>query len=113
MMDKGYKDILLIEPVSNRLLRSLARSNIAQRVEYSGVAPSRLDLRQVEELCRQKGYSAVIKTNWKIPNDYYWKITGGRQWVGSLVVNTVRVLSRLTSVAKLGNSAVIHLTKQQ
>ena len=51
LLAQGYKAILLVEPTSNALIKCLARRGLAQRVEYSGVKPGRLEIGELYRLC--------------------------------------------------------------
>ena len=70
MLAVGYADIFFVEPTTNWLIRALARRGVAQRIEYSGVDPDRLDIGRVRELARKYGYTTRIRTEWAIPIDY-------------------------------------------
>jgi hypothetical protein len=70
MLAFGYADIFFVEPTTNWLIRLLARRGVAQRIEYSGVDPDRLDMRRLRSLATRYGYSRKVHTVWAIPIDY-------------------------------------------
>lgn len=111
MLHNGYQHIVLNEPANNWLIRSMARRGMAQRVEYSGVKPGRLELRTVHDLARRYGYGMEAVTLWIVPGDYYRRLFGRIPALQPLVLAAINALSWLTNLVKFGNQAVVRLEK--
>ncbi|MHC1767834.1 MAG: trans-aconitate 2-methyltransferase [Verrucomicrobiia bacterium] len=105
----GHARLILVEPVGNTLLRILAKFGLAQRVEYSGVRPGKLDLPRALRLASEHGYRATVWTGWEFPGDYYERFF---TWVPMCAfLKAVDFLSRIGRPLQFGNFAVIHLWK--
>src|SRR5450755_2942878 len=50
LLDHNFDDLVIVEPMTNRLFGVLARFDLLQRVEYTGTRPDWLDLRRITEL---------------------------------------------------------------
>jgi hypothetical protein len=50
MLKEGYKHIFFVESTNNFIIRLLSKVGMAQRVEYSGVRPDRLELKKLRPL---------------------------------------------------------------
>ena len=111
LLRHGYRYIVLNEPANNWLIRRLARRGMAQRVEYSGVKPGRLELATVRALAQRYGYHMHTTTLWIVPGDYYRKLWGSSTVLQPLFLAAIRALSRLTNLIKFGNQAVVRLEK--
>lgn len=111
MLGNGYRTIVLNEPANNWLIRGLARRGVAQRVEYSGVKPGRLELRTVSALAERYGYHMHATTSWVFPGDYYRRLLGRVPALQSLFLAALGLLSRLTNPVKFGNQVVMRLEK--
>jgi hypothetical protein len=108
-----YKNILLIEPTDNVLIRLLARLHLARRREYSGITPGRLEIPTLRRLCKKHGYCLSIKTRWSFPQDYFQKIFRGASWPLGCFFFLLDALSLATGVIHFGNMSVAHLKKNE
>jgi hypothetical protein len=106
-----YKNIMLIEPTNNVLIRFLAKVGLARRLEYSGITPGRLEILKLRRLCKKHGYSLSIKTRWSFPQDYYQKVFRGAEWFLGFFFLLIDSLSLVTGVVKFGNISIAHLKK--
>jgi hypothetical protein len=117
MLAYGYRTIYFVEPTTNWLIRYLARKGLAQRIEYSGVDPDRLDLKRLDELTTRYGYRTKMRTLWEFPDDYYrrvvTKVLRGREISGTERAATAAIdaLSYAGSPVRFGNFTVCRLTK--
>jgi hypothetical protein len=111
LLIKGYKHIFLVEPANNFLIKWLAIKGIAQRVEYSGVKPGRLDLKKLYSLCKNYGYKSSVTTTWHFPKDYYTKLFGSSPLLQSAFLLLLKAFSAATNPFKFGNEAICYLQK--
>lgn len=118
MMSFGYRTIYFVEPTTNWLMKWLARRGLAQRIEYSGVDPDRLDLKRLESMCAQHDYEIDTTTIWEFPEDYYRRILDvvpGRRsprWLQRIVLASIDLLSLLGRPFDFGNFAICRLQKR-
>ena len=63
LLGKHFDNLFLIEPTGNFFIRFLSRLGLAQRREYSGVIPGRLDLARLKAMCRRHGYRLTLRTH--------------------------------------------------
>lgn len=116
MLDFGYREIHLVEPTTNWVIRRLAHRGLAQRVEYSGVNPDRLDLRLLRGQAKRSGYDVRIRTIWQFPDDYAAAVgkrlrlpTG---WAERLSIAVCEVLTVLGRPFRFGNFSVCTLRRR-
>ena len=97
MLHYGYRVVYFVEPCSNWLMRILARFGLAEREEYSGLSPDRLDLAgRLRGLCDQYGYHLDVHTMWELPVDYFERVGRGRKWVERLLIAMIDGVSVAT-----------------
>lgn len=105
----------LVEPTTNWLIRRLTRRGLAQRVEYSGVVPDRLDVRQLRALARCHGYRLRLETLWELPVDYVAAVARRTKIPRPIVDRATFVLCAVLSFVgrpfRFGNFAVCSLTR--
>lgn len=111
LLARQYDNLFLVEPTDNFLIRFLARYGIAQRREYSGVIPGRLELPRLKEICRKHHYQLNLRTHWEFPRDYYKKIFGNSKHFQKVFFPLLNGFSMLTNLAKFGNFSIVHLRK--
>lgn len=109
LLAHGYQDVLVVEPTGNLLLRLLARRGLAQRVEYSGLHPGRLDHQALRAMARQHGYRLSLTTLWVFPEDYCRRLNLQGPASSRLLSAGLDVLSTATNAIKFGNLSVAHL----
>lgn len=113
LMRQGVHNIFINEPANNWLIRWLARRGIAQRIEYSGVKPGRLELHTVHDLAQRYGYRVKATTFWVFPSDYYRRLFSQAAIAQTIFFGLLNLLSRATNLIKFGNQAVVRLEKIQ
>lgn len=111
LLINGYKHIFFVEPADNFLIKWLARKGLAQRVEYSGVKPGRLDLKKLYSLCKVHGYKSSVTTTWHFPEDYFRKFCRSSGLVQSLFLLLIDAFSAATNLLKFGNVAICYLQR--
>lgn len=115
LLAQGYRCIAFVEPTSNALIRWAARRGLAQRKEYSGCIPGRLDLARLRSMARAYNYSVKRTTQWELPEDYYRRFAGrihDSPWVVGLFMLATRTFEALTTWCMPGNMTVAVLTKR-
>lgn len=113
LLAAGYKYMVFAEPSGNWLIRWLAQKGYAQRVEYSGVKPGRLDIGWVDQMCLQHGYNMDVITSWHFPDDYFYKLFGKSRLIRKLFLAILDLISAVTRPFRFGNIAVVCCRKQQ
>jgi hypothetical protein len=118
MLKYGYQQIYFVEPSTNWVIESLAKRGLAQRIEYSGVDPDRLNIKLLKSLCRENGYRLDVHTLWEFPDDYFRRflrkfLRRERSTIVErgfhLLIDTISIVGR---PFRFGNFAVCRLTKE-
>jgi hypothetical protein len=112
LLIQGYKHIFFVEPTNNLLIKWLAKHGLAQRIEYSGVKPGRLNLNKLYSLCKEYGYKPLITTMWHFPEDYYRKYIGYSRLLQSLFLILIDLFSIITRPIRFGNESIVYLQKK-
>ena len=112
LLQRGHRNLFLVEPADNFLVRFLAQYGYARRIEYSGVKPGRLNLKRLQEMARQHDYELEVTTHWNFPEDYYNKLFPEWRPVQKVFLGALHLFSRLTAPFSFGNSVVVHLQKR-
>ncbi len=110
LLDHNFDDLVLVEPVTHRVLRVLARFELVQRVEYSGTRPDWLDLTRVTALAASRGYAVRSQTWWEVP-PYFFHPLATRPRMSRAVARVFDGVSRATNTIRFGSMAAIHLTR--
>jgi hypothetical protein len=115
MLAFGYRTISFVEPTNNWAIRALARRGLAQRIEYSGVDPDRLDIRRVRQLARAYGYRMRLQTMWELPIDYVAsvgrKLHLRQEWAERLAMSLCGALSLVGRPFHFGNFTICSLVR--
>lgn len=112
LLVKRYKNILLIEPTTNFIVKVLAFFGIAQRTEYSGLKPEFLNLNKLKKIAEKKGYQIDITTLWDIPEDYFRIICKKPGFVQAMLLVFIDMFSDISNLFKFGNFSVILLKRK-
>lgn len=112
LLERGYKDIILVEPTTNFLIRILAKFNLAERVEYSGEKPSLLDLAKVKKLIKKHKYEAEMVSLWEFPEDFFRKIFGQSIFMEKIFLKFMDGVSFIGNVFKIGSMSFVYLRKK-
>jgi len=113
LLRAGFRHVVFCEPSNNWLIRWLARRGLAQRVEYSGVKPGRLDVRRLRRLCAEHAYDLEVKTMWHFPDDYFSRLFGEGARRRRLFLAAMDALSAATNPVRFGNVAVAYCRRRQ
>ena len=111
MLRYGYRSIYFVEPCSNWLMKILARFGLAQREEYSGLEPDRLDLKRLRSLSNRYGYRLEVHTMWELPVDYFERISRNNAWVERLMIRAIDAVSMAFRPFRFGNFAACRLKR--
>lgn len=111
LLEHGHCNVFLVEPTNNFLIRLLARWKLSQRVEYSGVKPGRLEVRELRRCCQEYQYDLTLTTLWTFPQDYFQRIFGSSPLIQRLFIAGVTLFSSVTNRIHFGNVTVAHLKK--
>lgn len=111
LMKKGYKDIFFVEPCTNLFIKFLAVIGLAQRIEYSGVRPDFLDLKEIKRVANKHNYKITINTLWDIPEEYVRKFCKKGSGIEKVIQKLTDIFSKVTNILKFGSFAVVHLYK--
>ena len=111
LLSFGYRDVLLVEPTSNFVVRLLESRGISRRVEYSGVYPGRLELKKLRALGASHNYGVLVTTGWALPEDYYRRLFGKSRRLERAALALLDLFSAVTNLVKFGNYSVVHLSK--
>jgi len=113
MLRYGYESICFVEPCSNWLMRIFARVGLAQREEYSGLEPDRLDLKRLRRLCDRYGYRLEVHTMWELPVDYFERVSRNRPWLERVMIGAIDAFSFVLRPFRFGNFAACRLTRRR
>jgi hypothetical protein len=111
LLARGFDHLLLVEPITNPLLRSLERWGLSRRVESSGVKPGRLHLATMERLARSHGYTSETTTMWVFPDDYLGRVATSGGPLQRAFLRLLESLSFATRPIRFGNFAIVHLRR--
>jgi CBS domain-containing protein len=111
LLDHNFDDLVIVEPLTNRLFGVLARFDLVQRVEYTGTRPDWLDLRRITEIATTRGYAVSSNTWWEIPPYFSrdWLNARPALWHG--FYQLVDGFSRTTNLVRFGSMAAVHLAR--
>jgi hypothetical protein len=113
LLKNGYVEMYFVEPADNCLIRFLARRGLAQRVEYSGVKPGRVNLGTLRRLCGVYGYDLKVKTRWEFPQDYLRRLFPRDGLMLNWFVTCLKVFSYLSGFFEFGNIATLRFIKRR
>lgn len=113
LLKSGYKNIISTEPTNNFIVKYLAKKGLAQRIEYSGLKPGRLNLKTLTELAKKYNYNLEYETLWDIPIDYVNKLFPANSVSEKVFCYSMALfVNKLTNLFKFGNFTVFHLSKK-
>ena len=113
LLKNGYVEMYFVEPADNFLIRFLARRGLAQRVEYSGVKPGRVNLGTLRKLCGLYGYDLKVKTRWEFPQDYLRRLFPRNGLMLNWFVTCLKVFSYIAGFFEFGNLATLRFIKRR
>lgn len=113
LLKQKYNNILFVEPTNNIVIKWLAKKGLAQRIEYSGVKPGRLDNNILSELAKKYNYTIKCKTIIDIPIDYVHKFIKKDSTMEAFFCNFMLALSSILNLFKFGNFTIAHLQKKR
>lgn len=113
LLSFGYERLFFAEPTNNKIIRWLAKRGLAQRVEYSGLKPGRLEIAKVRRLCDRYNYALTVHTTWDFPEDYFRKVVKKSGITENIFVHSIDVLSYLTNAIHCGNMSNCYLRRKK
>ena len=112
LLQRGYKNILFVEPTTNFVIKILARFNLAQRVEYSGIRPDFLDINRLKKLSKKYEYKLKIRTLWDIPEDFIRVICKKGSPLEPLLLKLIDLISKTGNLFQFGSFAIVSLERK-
>ncbi|OGM15580.1 hypothetical protein A2V56_00270 [Candidatus Woesebacteria bacterium RBG_19FT_COMBO_42_9] len=113
LLKRKFKNILFVEPTTNFLIKILAKFNLAQRVEYSGLKPDFLDIDILKKLSKKYNYNLKIRTLWDIPEDYFRVICKRDSLLQTILLKFIDIFSQVGNVFQFGSFAVVSLEQSK
>ncbi|KKQ95039.1 MAG: hypothetical protein UT21_C0009G0004 [Candidatus Woesebacteria bacterium GW2011_GWA1_39_11b] len=113
LLQKKYKNIFFIEPCTNFIIKILAKYNLAQRVEYSGLKPDFLDIGILKKLSKKYEYKLKIRTLWDIPEDYIRIICKKDSLLQTILLKFIDIFSWTGNLFHFGSFAVVSLERSR
>lgn len=111
LLEHNFDDLVIVEPLTNKLFGVLARFDLVQRVEYSGTRPDWLDMRRIAEIAARRDYRIASHTWWEVPPYFAppWLVNRPAAW--RTVYRFFDGVSRTTNLLRLGSMAAIHFER--
>lgn len=108
-----FSTLVVVEPTTNWLVECLAKFGLAKRIEYSGLYPSWLDLKEAKRIAGENRCRMYVQTWWEIPP--YVSVRFDRHPVArTFLTKFVDLLSRFTSYFSFGSmSCVVFVADRQ
>jgi len=111
LLQRGYKNILFVEPSTNFIIRILAKFGLAQREEYSGLIPDFLDIRKLKTLSNKYKYRLKIHTLWDIPEEYFRIICKKESLLQNILLRLIDLISQVGNIFQFGSFAIVSLER--
>jgi hypothetical protein len=112
LLDNNFRDLILVEPVTNWFVEILARLGLAMRVEYSGVRPDWMSLRKIRRIALNRNYTMRSVTWWELPPWTYGTRLRSRSWLWRPMCFGVNLFSWLTHAFRFGSMAAVRLSQR-
>ncbi|NMD00697.1 MAG: hypothetical protein GYA62_13385 [Bacteroidales bacterium] len=111
LLAKGYKDIIIVEPCTNFIIKILAKLGMAQKEEYSGMIPDFLDIKKLKEIASHRKYKLQIKTMWDIPENYIRLFSKEDGILEKIFMKLIYTFSLITNYFSIGSFAIVYFKK--
>lgn len=111
LFQNKYKNILFVEPTTNFIIKILAKFNLAQRIEYSGLKPDFLDINILKKLARKYNYKLKIRTLWEIPEDFFKVICKSESKLQTFLLTIIDKISALGNKFQFGSFSIVSLER--
>lgn len=111
LLQRGFKNLLFVEPSTNFLIRILAKFGLAQRIEYSGLKPDFLDIGILKKLAKKHKYKLKIHTLWDVPEDFFRVICKNESFFQTVLLRLIDLISQIGDVFKFGSFAIVSLER--
>jgi DNA-directed RNA polymerase subunit RPC12/RpoP len=111
LLQKRFKNIFFVEPSTNFMIKILAKFNLAQRVEYSGVKPDFLDIEKLKRLAKKYNYDLKIRTLWDVPEEYFRVICKKESLLQTILLGIIDLISTVGDKIQFGSFAVVALER--
>lgn len=108
LLERTFDDLIIVEPLTNWLVETLASLGLARRPEYSGLHPQWLQWGRVRRDAARRGRLVQCVTWWELPPwcSPPWLRLRPHLW--RPMCAAADGLSRLTDLARFGCMAAIH-----
>lgn len=111
LLQKGFKNILFVEPSTNFIIRILAIFGLAQREEYSGLKPDFLDIPKLRKLSKKYKYKLEIRTLWDIPEEYFRIVCKKESLLQNILLQLIDFISQIGNIFQFGSFAIVSLER--
>lgn len=112
LLQKKYKNIFFVEPSTNFVIKILAKFNLAQRIEYSGVKPDFLDIGKLKRLAKKYKYKLKIRTLWDVPEEFIRVVCKKESSLEKILVWLIDLISKVGDKFQFGSFAVVSLERR-
>ena len=103
LLQDNFTELILVEPVTNRLIELLARFGLAKRVEHTGIKPDWMNIPRIKSLAANLGFDVTVRTWWELPpiiTTNKWFVRWPILWQAVFAVTDQ--ISRMTHIFSLG-----------
>lgn len=111
LLQNKYKNILFVEPCTNFVIKILAKFNLAQRIEYSGLKPDFVDIKILKKLAKKYNYNLKIRTIWEIPEDFFKVICKKDSPWQTFLLKVIDSISSWGNNFQFGSFAIVSLER--
>jgi hypothetical protein len=108
LLERGFDDLIIVEPLTNWLIEILAAFGLARRVEYSGLRPDWLSLARMRGIASAARKRLECVTWWELPPACSAPALRRRTWLWRPMCAAAAAASRITDLARFGCMAAIH-----
>ncbi len=108
LLENTFDDLIIVEPLTNWLVESLASLGMARRTEYSGLRPQWLRMDRVRGIAARAGRRLRCVTWWELPPYCSGPWIRARPALWRPMCSAAGALSRIGGLARFGCMAAIH-----
>lgn len=111
LLQRKFKNIFFVEPSTNFVIKILAKFNLAQRIEYSGVKPDFLDIGKLKRLAKKYKYNLKIRTLWDVPEEFFRVICKKESLLQTVLLGLIDLISKVGDKFQFGSFSVVSLER--